>query len=64
MSEATENAYYVDITDMNDKYSQYRQGYHFNAIGYYYIAQSIIKRTSDVIIKNHQAFANLGVNEE
>lgn len=64
MANATENAYYIDITDMNDKYSQYRQGYHFNAIGYYYIAQNIIKRTSDVIIKNHQAFANLGVEEQ
>lgn len=61
MANVTENAYYIDITDMNDKYSQYRQGYHFNAMGYYYIAQNIIKRTADVIIKNHTDFNNLGI---
>ncbi len=61
VSEATENAYYIDITDMDEMYSVYRQGYHFNAIGYYYIAKSIIERTSEVIVANYQDFANLGV---
>lgn len=61
MSKVTDKAYYIDITDMNDKYPQYRQGYHFNAIGYYYIAKSIIERTSKVILDNYQDFNNLGI---
>ena len=62
ISELTENAYYIDITDMDEMYSVYRQGYHFNAIGYYYIAKSIIERVSNVIVENAQDFANLGIS--